>query len=214
MAGNCLVDTTCVNLTATDTGLRADVVLSALPNNAVSCIPGVGASSGLFMFDDESEIQAFTVPAFGVGWGVDLSTVPVDGLFHTVPGGLSPVETFPNTSACLAMNVISIITMREVLYTGVEGAHFEVQLEVSENGGAFGTAFNIQPDYRFARLAPFPPIQDARPGGSTVVGPGVIAPGGSYMYQYRIGLRNNVAMPAGNIVSSPGLTYAHLSVTN
>jgi len=214
MASPCVEDGCGIHLSVTNDVLKAAAVIAPLPCNAVQCIPG----QGLFVGKDESVVAPGTVPFGGGGWSVDLNAIPV-GIAHEVSSppysavGPQPTITIPNESACFAENLISIVTSREVRYDGPAGAHFQVVVQGDFLGAGYVDLFNIVSDYRFASTAPGGLVSDARAGGAGAAGT-VIAPAANYTFRYRILLTNLIAVAAGSIVSSPGLSFAHLAVTN
>lgn len=208
MAAPCNTEDGCgLTFSATAAGaLRADAVISAQPCNEIQCLP-----SGLFAVKPESVVSAGTLPDDGLGWTQDLFDfngalgVPV-----AVASFIDPAVIL-NDSDCVSMNVLSAITEREVRYDGPPGAHFRVSVTENINGFGFFPLFNIETDLRFATVEPL--VSCARPGGASAGGR-IIPAGGQLTYAYRIFLTSFVAMPAGSIVGSPGLTWCYWTRTN
>lgn len=215
MASPCVEDGCGIRLLVTDDVLSGEAIIAPLPCNGITCVPGFG----LFAYEDESDVIAGTVPIGGAGWSVDLGFLPVgvpievtSDPYTITPGvGPMPTTTLTNASACLAQNLISVITGREVRYDGPTGAWFSVQTQADINGGGFLDAFNITSDYQFFSFAAA--HSDARASGAAANGI-VIAPAGFYTFRYRQILTNLAAIGPGAIVTSPGLTFCNLTVTN
>lgn len=213
MASPCVEDGCGIHLAVVDDVLSGSAIISPSACNSVQCLP-----DGLFSVNDQSLVQAGTVPFAGVGWAADLGTlavgvpVEVSAPPYAATGPMT-VQTFTNESACLIENAASFVAGREVRYTGPDGAHFRVEALLDFNGGGFVDLFNIECDYRFTSTAPGGIIEDSRASGAGAGG-FLIPAGGSFTYRYQILLTNLAVVPAGSLVASPGLTFAHIAVTN
>jgi hypothetical protein len=202
-----------LDISVTPTGeLTMDAVIAALPCQALSCIPG----QGLFSPKHEAEVQAGLMPANGIGWNagvpIDLHDLPVGlGLLVAFSGDFGVDDVIPNESDCLAANLISVVTGREVRYDGPAGAHFRVTTVSKINGFGFFPLFSMTTDLRFFPAAGL--ITDSRPQGYSA-GARVVPPGGQFTYQYQTYLTNLAAVPAGSLVGSPGVTWGHFMTTN
>lgn len=216
MTTPCTTDGCGIHFSTVGDTLSASAVPAALPCNAITCVPGFG----LFAFEDESDVAAGTVPIGGQGWRVDLNTLIIGDTYEvtsdpfTITPGVGPMPTtvLGNASACLAQNLITVITGREIRYDGPEGSWFTVSTQSDIDGaGYLFDSYNITSDYRFNHFGV--PISDARSSGCSSGGM-VIAPAGFYSFRYRQLLTCHASGGPGSFVTSPGLTFVNMTVTN
>lgn len=224
MAGPCIQNTNCIDLSIDVGNLRADLVISPAACNAAAC-----SADGLYVAKPQSLIQAGVAPssvgqilapavsgggaADAPGWQANISVLANFPIGVPVTVVQSPLTTFTNESTCFSSNVMSVITGREIAYTGDATVKFEITHQADIDGAGFVTMFNYIGDYRDT-ATPAGGIQSSIPSGSSTSGK-ILAAGASFTYRYRM-VVTNIINPGGgtSLITSPGINFCHLSMTN
>ena len=222
----CVEDGDCIDFAVQANGnLRPDLVLDPSVCQGLVC-----GANGLFYPSLHTQVTAGTVPGATVapyscapdastGYCVDIGAfVAAVGL-----GVLSPVgnwpdlvpASIPNPSSCYAMNILGGYTGREVQYDnilagGLGGARFTVEIQ-----GASDLAFTWTPASNIiVDLSNYPDgeLQEAWAQCSGT-GAQVLAPSATYYAAYRVMLMVEYEGTPGGTISSPGLSFGFMGVT-